>query len=210
VASGILGAVLASCASTPCTALVQPAEIVIGSPPVVDAGDGVCAMVPEAKACRSENFQSSQTRAMAFPPLRRPYVAWGPAGPSPDDEEVGGLWGVIREPVRMADKHHVTGKPTAVMQRLVRICPPGGVVLDPFAGSSTTGVAALLEGRRFAGIERVAEYVAIGRDRLEAAEVNVNLEAHRGAQEPLFELTNVTGCALGAERRPRAQRLRPP
>jgi site-specific DNA-methyltransferase (adenine-specific) len=60
------------------------------------------------------------------------YVVWGTAVPSNDDEDVGCLWGVIWEPVRMADKHHVTGKPTAVMQRLVQICPPGGVVLDPF------------------------------------------------------------------------------
>jgi len=81
------------------------------------------------------------------------YVVWGTAGPSNDDEDVGCLWGVIREPVRMADKHHVTGKPTAVMQRLARICPRAGVILDPFAGSGTTGVAALLEGHRFVGIE---------------------------------------------------------
>lgn len=81
------------------------------------------------------------------------YIAWGRAGPSQDREDVGCLWGVIREPVRVADKHHITGKPTAVMQQLVRVCPPDGTVLDPFAGSGTTGVAALLKGRRFVGIE---------------------------------------------------------
>jgi site-specific DNA-methyltransferase (adenine-specific) len=114
------------------------------------------------------------------------YVVWGTAGPSRDDEEVGCLWGVIREPVRMADKHHVTGKPRVVMQQLVRICPPSGIVLDPFAGSGTTGVAALLEGRRFVGNEISAEYVGIARQRLEAAEANVDLEAYRAGQEPLF------------------------
>jgi site-specific DNA-methyltransferase (adenine-specific) len=81
------------------------------------------------------------------------YVVWGTAGPSRDNEEVGCLWGVIREPVRMVDKHHVTGKPTGVMRHLVRISPTGAVILDPFAGSATTGVAALLEARRFVGIE---------------------------------------------------------
>ena len=86
----------------------------------------------------------------------------------------------------MADKHHVTGKPTAVMQRLVRICPRGGVVLDPFAGSATTGVAALPEGRCFAGVEIAGEYVAIGRDRLGATLADVDLEAYRAGQEPLF------------------------
>ncbi len=114
------------------------------------------------------------------------YVVWGTAGPSNDDEEVGCLWGVIREPVRIADKHHVTGKPTAVMQQLVRICPAGGVVLDPFAGSGTTGVAALLEGRRFVGAEITAEYIEIARERLNAAEANVDLQAYRAGQEPLF------------------------
>lgn len=39
------------------------------------------------------------------------------------------------------------------MRRLVRLVPPGGLILDPFAGSGTTGVACALEGRRFAGCE---------------------------------------------------------
>ena len=53
------------------------------------------------------------------------------------------------------------------MRWLVRlIAPPGGVVLDPFAGSGSTGVAALAEGRRFIGIEREAAYVAIAEARL--------------------------------------------
>lgn len=43
-------------------------------------------------------------------------------------------------------------------------------MLDPFAGSGTTGVAAVLSGRRFIGIEREAAYADISRSRLEAAE----------------------------------------
>jgi site-specific DNA-methyltransferase (adenine-specific) len=121
------------------------------------------------------------------------YVVWGTAGPSRDDEEVGCLWGVIREPVRMADKHHVTGKPTAVMQRLVRICPPDGVVLDPFAGSGTTGVAALLEGRTFLGVEVAGEYARIARDRLEATAAQIQLADYRAGQEPLFPRSQVVG-----------------
>lgn len=46
------------------------------------------------------------------------------------------------------------------------ITPPGGVILDPFLGSGTTGVAALAEGFRFLGIEREAEYAEIARQRL--------------------------------------------
>ena len=45
------------------------------------------------------------------------------------------------------------------------ICPPGGLVLDPFGGSGTTGVAALAEARRCLLVERMPEYVAIARRR---------------------------------------------
>ena len=66
--------------------------------------------------------------------------------------------------------HHPTVKPTDLMRYLCRlVTPPGGVVLDPFTGSGSTGKAALLEGFRFVGIEREAEYVEIARARIAAA-----------------------------------------
>ena len=56
---------------------------------------------------------------------------------------------------------HPTVKPVALMRYLVRlVCPAGGVVLDPFAGSGTTIEAARLEHCRAIGIEREAEYCA--------------------------------------------------
>ncbi len=67
--------------------------------------------------------------------------------------------------------HHPTVKPTALMRYLCRlVTPPGGVVLDPFTGSGSTGKAAVLEGFRFIGIEREAEYVEIAKARIGAAE----------------------------------------
>jgi site-specific DNA-methyltransferase (adenine-specific) len=67
--------------------------------------------------------------------------------------------------------HHPTVKPTTLMRYLCRlITPPGGLILDPFAGSGSTGKAALLEGFRFVGIEREAEYCGIAGARLAAAE----------------------------------------
>lgn len=64
---------------------------------------------------------------------------------------------------------HPTVKPTALMQWLVRlVTPPGGTVLDPFAGSGTTLVAAKAEGFRAVGIEREAEYVEIIKARVGA------------------------------------------
>ena len=62
---------------------------------------------------------------------------------------------------------HPTVKPIGLMRWIVRlVVPPGGVVLDPFAGSGSTGIAAVLEGRQFVGIERQAEYIQIARARL--------------------------------------------
>jgi site-specific DNA-methyltransferase (adenine-specific) len=63
---------------------------------------------------------------------------------------------------------HPTVKPTDLMRYLCRlVTPPGGVVLDPFMGSGSTGKAAALEGFRFIGIEREAEYLEIARGRIE-------------------------------------------
>jgi DNA modification methylase len=67
----------------------------------------------------------------------------------------------------MNRNHHPTVKPIALMRWLCRlVTPKGGVVLDPFTGSGTTGCAAVLEGFRFVGIEREPEYVEIAQKRI--------------------------------------------
>ena len=66
-----------------------------------------------------------------------------------------------------ARNHHPTVKSLALMRWLVRlVTPPGGVVLDPFTGSGTTGMAAVMEGFAFVGVEQDAEYVEIARRRI--------------------------------------------
>lgn len=71
---------------------------------------------------------------------------------------------------RGTDNTHPTVKPTDLMAYLCRlVTPPGGVVLDPFMGSGSTGKAALLEGFQFIGIERDAEYFEIAKARIENA-----------------------------------------
>lgn len=68
---------------------------------------------------------------------------------------------------RPVANHHPTVKPIALMRWLVRlVTPPGGLVLDPFAGSGTTGCAAVLEGRRFVGCEISPEYLPIAHARI--------------------------------------------
>ncbi|MEV8395937.1 MULTISPECIES: site-specific DNA-methyltransferase [unclassified Streptomyces] len=96
------------------------------------------------------------------------------------------LWGTRGEPLRHAptiylpgwlegsqprgkDRVHITQKPLGIMRQLVRIAPAGGIVLDPFAGSGTTGAAALAEGRAFIGIEGSAQIAETARERLNAA-----------------------------------------
>jgi DNA modification methylase len=64
--------------------------------------------------------------------------------------------------VRLVRNIHPTVKPLELMRWLVRlVCPPGGTVLDPFTGSGSTGVAGVLEARRFVGIERDSRYVPV-------------------------------------------------
>lgn len=73
---------------------------------------------------------------------------------------------------------HPTVKPTDLMAYLCRlVTPPGGIVLDPFMGSGSTGKAARLEGFGFIGIEREAAYIDIARARIDAATAQAGLFA---------------------------------
>lgn len=75
----------------------------------------------------------------------------------------GGAPGPVRN-------HHPTVKPTELMRYLCRlVTPPGGVILDPFCGSESTGKAAVLEWCNFIGIDTEAEYVEIARRRIAVA-----------------------------------------
>jgi DNA modification methylase len=65
---------------------------------------------------------------------------------------------------------HPTVKPVALLSWMVRlVTPPGGVVFDPFAGSGTTLVAAVLEGFAAVGVELDAEYVPVIEARVDHA-----------------------------------------
>ena len=89
-----------------------------------------------------------------------------------------GSGGVFRT-LRSVQKHswdnrpslHPTQKPVPLLVPIVRYsCPRGGLVVDPFAGSGSTGVAAVSIGRDFAGTDLQADYVALARKRIEEAE----------------------------------------
>ena len=71
---------------------------------------------------------------------------------------------------KSAHNNHPTVKPTDLMRYLCRlVTPPGGMVLDPFAGSGSTGKACALEGFQFIGFELDEQYAAIAAARIEEA-----------------------------------------
>ena len=82
---------------------------------------------------------------------------------------------------------HPTVKPLALMLELVSLfTSPGDLILDPFAGSGTTGVAALRLGRRCILIEKDPKYAALCVERMRAEEAGSTLAASRAGQEALF------------------------
>jgi site-specific DNA-methyltransferase (adenine-specific) len=94
--------------------------------------------------------------------------AWGQPGRS--HWNAGGKRSVYRHGIRDVDvRLHPTQKPLPLMRELVRdFTQPGDVVLDPFMGSGSTGVACIEEGRRFVGIEWDARYFRLACERLAA------------------------------------------
>lgn len=126
------------------------------------------------------------------------YAVWATAGSLVVDRFASCLPGFIHAAIPR-ERDHLTQKPLAVMRELVKIAPKNGVVLDPFMGSATTGVAAILEGRGFIGAELAPYYRQVSRERITAAQVGyrddgkqlalTDLEsALRQAQPPLGEL----------------------
>lgn len=85
------------------------------------------------------------------------------------------------------DRAHTTQKPVSLMLELVELfTDPDEIILDPFAGSGTTGVACLRLGRRFIGVEKDAKYAAVARERLAAESQGLSLRDARAGQTSLF------------------------
>lgn len=79
------------------------------------------------------------------------------------------------------NKHHPTEKPVTSLQPLIEsFTHPGAIVLDPFAGSGSTCVAALQSGRRYIGIEMMEKYHRAGQQRLAAVQRSMLRPAANG------------------------------
>lgn len=125
-------------------------------------------------------------KSNAFPAIAKvyafsvEYIVWYTKGSPYTFNKSPRLRDVITTPICGGDERtpHPTQKPLALMGEHVTVhTKPGDLILDPFAGSGTTGVAALKEGRRFVGCELDPNYHALAAKRLEAAAAQPRLLA---------------------------------
>lgn len=137
-----------------------------------DGSDEVVALFPDGEfgdsgsAARffycSKTAKEERNRGCSSLPVRQTIGGGGVEHPKAD------AYGSEKAPAR---NHHPTVKPVDLMRYLCRlVTPPRGVVLDPFAGSGSTGVAAIAEGFRFVGVELSPEYFEIATARIRDAE----------------------------------------
>ena len=96
------------------------------------------------------------------------YIVWGSNGDMPISRPVPCLPGVFKYG-NPQNRIHLTEKPLQLMRDIVKITEPGGRILDPFAGSGTTVLAAVLEGYSATGIEVTDAYAALARGRIRQA-----------------------------------------
>lgn len=88
------------------------------------------------------------------------------------------------------NRHHPTEKPVQSLRPLIEsLTPPGAIVLDPFAGSGSTCVAAAESNRRYIGIELLEQYHAAGVRRLEQVQRSMRMPA---ATRTIRDMTNLT------------------
>lgn len=135
-----------------------------------DGSDEVLAAFPQAKGQQGAltGAEPSSKTANAF----GEFAGRSPSEPRSDTGSAARFFYCAKasKSDRGEGNVHPTVKPTDLMRYLCRlVTPPGGLVLDPFTGSGSTGKAAVLEGFRFVGCELSPEYLAIARARIEHA-----------------------------------------
>lgn len=96
------------------------------------------------------------------------FIVWGSKGRMPSDRPVDVLPGVYRvSGQNLPDRIHQTQKPLELMRDVIRICEPGGLIVDPFAGSGTTLLAAQTEGYGAIGAELSPDIARTASQRLQ-------------------------------------------
>jgi len=117
------------------------------------------------------NFDLDGIRVPQKYPGKRSYkgpkkgeLSGNPLGKNPSD-----VWDIPNVKAQHIEKtEHPCQFPVTIPQRLIRaLVPPNGIVLDPFMGSGSTGVAALIEDKKFVGAELSDEYYQIAHGRIQ-------------------------------------------
>ena len=108
-------------------------------------------------------------------------LSGNPLGKNPSD-----VWDIPNVKANHIEKtEHPCQFPVVIPQRLIRaLTPDGGVVLDPYNGSGTTGVAAIIENRKYIGAELHDEYIEISKKRLQMA---IDGDPQVREDKPIFE-----------------------
>ncbi|QTA27351.1 adenine-specific DNA-methyltransferase [Escherichia albertii] len=134
-------------------------------------------MVKDAK---NYTFNSDAILVEAKTGARRALIDYrkNPPQPYSNQKVSGNVWDFSRVRYLMDEyENHPTQKPEALLQRIILASSnPGDVVLDPFAGSFTTGAVAIATGRKFIGIEINNEYIKMGLRRL-------NISSHYSVED---------------------------
>ena len=106
---------------------------------------------------RSESRRSRTGAVNKENSIPRPWSAAWSADGNPGGRNPGDVWTVATQPFSEA---HFAVMPVTLAERATQAgCKPGGVVLDPFSGSGTTGLAAARHGRRYVGIDLSSDYL---------------------------------------------------
>lgn len=131
---------------------------------ILDGSDCVRALFPDSAG------QQGDVTGAEPPPRNKVYGKFTGRSPAPrreeDDLSAARFFYCAKATKEERAFDHPTVKPLALMRYLVKlVTPPGGLVLDPFAGTGQTGAAAALEGRWAILIEKEAEYAAKLRER---------------------------------------------
>jgi site-specific DNA-methyltransferase (cytosine-N4-specific) len=103
---------------------------------------------------RKASGEAMRAGLAGSPKMGHVGVGANPAGRNPGD-----VWSIPTTPFSAA--HFATMPPALAERCILAGCRPGGVVLDPFSGSGTTGMAAARHGRKYIGIELNEEYLAL-------------------------------------------------
>ncbi|CAM2792051.1 DNA-methyltransferase [Helicobacter felis] len=95
------------------------------------------------------------------------FIVWGTKGVLEPQEFYG--YGYKEAKIHPNTKQHATQKPLEILKHCLEIVPKGGIVLDCFCGSGSTGVACAQMGLDFIGVEKSAQYAQIAQENLQRA-----------------------------------------